>query len=84
MQVWCGIIADGVHAHPAAIRIAYKTNFEQLALVTDAILAMGFKDGRYKFGQQTIDVRGDKAYVADTQVNIKAFSLFLQETENQK
>jgi len=28
---------------------------------------MGFKDGRYKFGQQTIDVRGDKAYVADTQ-----------------
>ena len=45
-------------------------------MVTDAILAMGFKDGRYKFGQQTIDVRGDKAYVADTQVNIKAFSLF--------
>ena len=50
--------------------------------MTDAILAMGFKDGRYKFGQQTIDVRGDKAYVADTQVNIKAFSLFLQDKEN--
>ena len=66
-RVWCGIIADGVHAHPAAIRIAYKTNFDQLALVTDAIIAMGFKDGRYKFGQQSIDVRGDKAYVAETQ-----------------
>ena len=67
-KVWCGIIADGVHAHPAAIRIAYKTSFDQLALVTDAIIAMGFKDGRYKFGQQSIDVRGDKAYVAETQV----------------
>lgn len=66
-RVWCGIIADGVHAHPAAIRIAYKTSFKQLVLVTDAIVAMGFKDGRYKFGQQTIEVRGEKAYVADTQ-----------------
>jgi len=65
-RVWYGIIADGVHAHPAAIRIAYKTNFENLVLVTDAILAMGFKDGKYRFGQQEIEVRGDKAYVADT------------------
>ena len=68
-RVWCGVIADGVHAHPAAIRIAYKTSFKQLVLVTDAIVAMGFKDGRYKFGQQTIEVRGEKAYVADTQVS---------------
>ena len=65
-RAWYGIIADGVHAHPAALRIAYKTNFENLVLVTDAILAMGFKDGRYRFGQQEIEVRGDKAYVADT------------------
>jgi len=65
-RIWYGIIADGVHAHPAAIRIAYKTNFENLVLVTDAILAMGFKDGRYRFGQQEIEVKGDKAYVADT------------------
>lgn len=65
-RIWYGIIADGVHAHPAALRIAYKTNFENLVLVTDAILAMGFKDGRYRFGQQEIEVKGDKAYVADT------------------
>ena len=66
-KVWCGIIADGVHTHPAALRIAYKTSFEQMVLVTDAIIAMGFKDGRYKFGQQTIEVKGDQAFVADTQ-----------------
>ena len=72
-RVRFGIIADGVHAHPAAIRIAYKTDFDNLVLVTDAVLAMGFKDGRYQFGQQTIEVRGDKAYVADTNVSNMIF-----------
>lgn len=65
-KVWYGIISDGVHTHPAAVRLAYKTNFESLVLVTDAILAMGFQDGRYRFGQQEIEVRGDKAFVAGT------------------
>ena len=69
-KVWCGIISDGVHTHPAALRIAYKTSFEQMVLVTDAIIAMGFQDGRYKFGQQTIEVKGDQAFVADTQAFI--------------
>jgi len=65
-KVWYGIIADGIHTHPAALRIAYKTNHASLVLVTDAICAMGFKDGRYKFGQQEIEVRGSEAYVAGT------------------
>ena len=66
LQVWCGIIADGVHTHPTSIRIAYKTNFKSLVLVTDAILAMGYKDGKYQFGQQEIEVCGDQAWVAGT------------------
>merc|ERR1712098_336286 len=43
------------------------THFEGLILVTDAICAMGFKDGKYTFGQQEIEVRGDKAWVAGTE-----------------
>ena len=76
-KVWCGIISDGVHTHPAALRIAYKTSFEQMVLVTDAIIAMGFKDGRYKFGQQTIEVKGDQAFVADTQALKHTFIIYI-------
>jgi len=65
-RVWYGIIADGIHTHPAALRIAYKTNFESLVLVTDAIVPMGLQDGRYQFGQVNIEVKGMEAYVADT------------------
>ena len=65
-KVWYGIIADGIHTHPAALRIAYKTNFQSMVLVTDAICAMGLSDGRYQFGKVDIEVKGSYAYVADT------------------
>ena len=42
-KVYYGLIADGEHSHPAALRLAYMTNFEGLCLVSDAIGAMGVK-----------------------------------------
>lgn len=39
---WCGIIADGHHVHPAALRIAYACKGrDKLMLVTDAMPAVG-------------------------------------------
>ncbi|KAL1376078.1 hypothetical protein pipiens_017094 [Culex pipiens pipiens] len=64
--VYFGIISDGVHTHPAALRIAYKTHPEGLILVTDAISAMGLNDGRHRIGQFDIEVRAGRAYVAGT------------------
>ena len=43
-----GVIADGIHVHPAAVRVAYRAKgAEGLALVTDAMEAAGMPDWVY-------------------------------------
>ncbi|KAF7412211.1 N-acetylglucosamine-6-phosphate deacetylase [Vespula maculifrons] len=61
-----GIIADGVHTHPAALRIAHRTHPKGLVLVTDAISALGLKEGVHQLGQLDIEIRKGRAYIAGT------------------
>ncbi|XP_012280038.1 N-acetylglucosamine-6-phosphate deacetylase [Orussus abietinus] len=61
-----GIIADGVHTHPAALRIAHRTHSEGLVLVTDAISALGLEEGLHRLGQLDIEVNAGRAYIAGT------------------
>lgn len=61
-----GIISDGIHTHPAALRIAHKTHPEGLVLVTDAISALGLEEGIHKLGQFEIEIRKGSAYIAGT------------------
>ncbi|KAL2718498.1 N-acetylglucosamine-6-phosphate deacetylase [Vespula squamosa] len=61
-----GIIADGVHTHPAALRIAHRTHPKGLVLVTDAISALGLKEGIHRLGQLDIEIRKGCAYIAGT------------------
>jgi N-acetylglucosamine-6-phosphate deacetylase len=42
------LIADGIHVHPAVLRIATMLMPNRIALVTDAIRACGLADGRYR------------------------------------
>lgn len=64
--VYYGIIADGIHTHPAALRIAYKTHPAGLVLVSDAMGALGLKPGIYKLGEQECDVKETCAVIAGT------------------
>ncbi|XP_046394765.1 N-acetylglucosamine-6-phosphate deacetylase [Ischnura elegans] len=64
--VYFGIISDGIHTHPAALRIAHRTHPKGLVLVTDAISAMGLEEGTHRIGQMAIEVRSGKAFVAGT------------------
>lgn len=59
------LIADNVHVHPAVMNIIYKCKTPaKLALITDAMEAVGLGDGAYKLGPQTITVRDGQARTA--------------------
>lgn len=65
-RVYYGIIADGIHTHPAALRIAHRTHPKGLVLVTDAVPMMGFPPGRHHIGQQLVEIKDNKALIAGT------------------
>lgn len=66
INVFYGIISDGVHTHPAALRIAYCTHPKGLVLVTDAISPMGLEEGVHRIGKMTVEIRNHQAYVHGT------------------
>ncbi|KAJ7305769.1 hypothetical protein JRQ81_010135 [Phrynocephalus forsythii] len=65
-RVFYGMISDGIHTNPAALRIAHRAHPKGLILVTDAITAMGLAPGRHTLGQQVIEMDGLNSYVAGT------------------
>uniref|UniRef100_A0A8C9I9V5 N-acetylglucosamine-6-phosphate deacetylase n=1 Tax=Piliocolobus tephrosceles TaxID=591936 RepID=A0A8C9I9V5_9PRIM len=66
--IFYGMIADGTHTNPAALRIAHRAHPQGLVLVTDAIPALGLGNGRHTLGQQEVEVDGLTAYVAGCSV----------------
>lgn len=55
------IIADGVHVHPAVLRIACAAMPNRVALITDAIRACGMPDGKYKLYDYEVTVADGEA-----------------------
>lgn len=59
------LIVDGIHSHPAAVKIAFKQKGnEQFFLITDAMRAKGMPDGEYDLGGQNVTVKGSEARLA--------------------
>ena len=56
-SVRCGLIADGIHVHPAALRVAWLAKGTTgITLVTDCMAAMGMSPGTYRLGGEvTVD-----------------------------
>jgi N-acetylglucosamine-6-phosphate deacetylase len=59
------LIADGVHVHPAVLRLAATAMPHRIALVTDAIRACGLADGPYKLYDYEVTVADGAARLAD-------------------
>ena len=59
------LIADGVHVHQAAMRLAVTAMPHRIALVTDAMRACGLADGTYKLYDYEVTVADGAARLAD-------------------
>jgi N-acetylglucosamine-6-phosphate deacetylase len=65
-SVPCGLIADGIHVHPAVVKLAFRLKGSGgLTLVTDAMEAMGMPPGRYKLADREVVVDDKTARLAD-------------------
>ena len=63
---WCGIIADGHHVHPAALRVALAAKPRgKIFLVTDAMPPVGADSERFTLNGEAITCRGGRCTNAD-------------------
>lgn len=84
----CEIIADGIHVHPAAMRILARMKpQDKLILITDAMSATGMPDGEYTIGDLPVVVEDGIATLksnrnslaGSTLTMIKGFQLLVRE-----
>ncbi len=61
-RIYAQVIADGVHVHPAAVKVLVRAKGPgRTLLITDAMRAAGLPDGQYELGGQPITVSGGVA-----------------------
>jgi N-acetylglucosamine-6-phosphate deacetylase len=58
MLITCGLIIDGFHVHPAALRAAYRVKGpSELMLVTDAMPSVGSSESGFTLGDKWISAK---------------------------
>lgn len=63
---WCGVIVDGVHVHPASLRIALAAKgAENIVLVTDAMPTVGSDQKSFMLGGRRITQEGGRCTADD-------------------
>jgi N-acetylglucosamine-6-phosphate deacetylase len=61
-----GLIADGVHIHPAIVKAAVRAKgVDGVILATDAMAGMMMPTGQYKIGGRVVTVNGASARLSD-------------------
>lgn len=65
-DVTAEVIADGVHIHPAMVRLAFALfGDDRMILISDSLRACGLGDGEYELGGQQFFVKGNRATIAN-------------------
>ena len=79
-RVVAALIADGVHVHPAALRLARAAKGPAgLVLVTDAVAAAGLGPGRYTLAGTTVDSDGTAVRLGSDGVTLAGSLLTLDQ-----
>jgi len=63
--VFAELICDGVHIHPAVIRLIYKVAGDRIVLISDSMSATGMENGIYQLGGLDVYVKDGKAILKD-------------------
>ena len=59
-EVYCEMISDGFHLHPATVRLILKTKgWDKVVCISDSIMATGLPAGTYKLGVNDVIVGDD-------------------------
>lgn len=69
------MISDGIHLHPAAVKLAVRSG-ARILLITDAMESADMPDGEYSLGGQQVFVRNGEARLA--QGNLAGSTLTLE------
>ena len=55
------LISDGLHVHPAVVRLTHRRFGDKLVLISDSLRCAGMPDGDYTLGGQPITMKNGKA-----------------------
>ncbi len=76
-NVQAEIICDGLHVHPASVRLAFSMfGGSRMVLISDALRCCGMPDGEYELGGQPVFLSGGVARLADGTLAGSATNLF--------
>ncbi len=71
------LICDGMHVHPASVRLAFAMfGGARMVLISDALRCCGMPDGEYELGGQQVFLSGGVAKLADGTLAGSATNLF--------
>lgn len=76
------LICDGLHIHPAVIRMTSAMFGEKLVAISDSLRCAGMPDGEYELGGQPIEMKNGKATLLGSETLAGSSSNLLMELRN--
>ena len=76
------VICDGLHVHPAAVRVAHRLFGKNFVAISDSLRCAGMPDGEYELGGQPIEMKNGKATLLGSDTLAGSSTNLLQEVKN--